>query len=329
MINGKLRRICFVRTGAPADAATFERAVRLCGQTDAALSIVSVVEEPPAKLLGLLASMGAPADVIVDEREHTAAVDNLLDKARVANVDASGEVLRGTPALEIIRKVFRDGDDLLIKATQPSRVIERVLFGRVDRRLVRRCPCPVWIDKPRALAGHPRILAAVDPAPFRDEPDFDAERESLNAAILEFAILLAQSLNAELHVVHVWSFDLEGPLESRGGFTAEAVAKVGETVRRKHELALEQLVAPVMRDVSEVHLLKGAAGEEIARLATSERCDVVVMGTICRVGILGLLLGNTAETVLDEVDCSVVAIKPRGFVSPVRPREPEQQPGEP
>ena len=35
------------------------------------------------------------------------------------------------------------------------------------------------------------------------------------------------------------------------------------------------------------------------------------------VGIAGLFIGNTAETVLSGVRCSVLAIKPRGFVSPV------------
>jgi nucleotide-binding universal stress UspA family protein len=41
------------------------------------------------------------------------------------------------------------------------------------------------------------------------------------------------------------------------------------------------------------------------------------MGTVCRTGIPGLIIGNTAERVLDVVDCSVLTVKPEGFVSPV------------
>jgi nucleotide-binding universal stress UspA family protein len=41
------------------------------------------------------------------------------------------------------------------------------------------------------------------------------------------------------------------------------------------------------------------------------------MGTVARIGIPGLLIGNTAETILDQLDCSVLAVKPPGFVSPV------------
>ena len=34
-----------------------------------------------------------------------------------------------------------------------------------------------------------------------------------------------------------------------------------------------------------------------------------------------LIIGNTAEEVLNQVDCSVLTVKPEGFVSPVRPRD--------
>jgi nucleotide-binding universal stress UspA family protein len=41
------------------------------------------------------------------------------------------------------------------------------------------------------------------------------------------------------------------------------------------------------------------------------------MGTLARAGLRGLLIGNTAERVLDDLDASVIAVKPPGFVSPL------------
>jgi len=41
------------------------------------------------------------------------------------------------------------------------------------------------------------------------------------------------------------------------------------------------------------------------------------MGTVARTGMPGLLIGNTAEGVLNEIDYSVLAVKPPGFVTPV------------
>ena len=45
--------------------------------------------------------------------------------------------------------------------------------------------------------------------------------------------------------------------------------------------------------------------------------DLLVMGTIARTGIAGFIVGNTAERLLPRIPCSVLAIKPEGFVSPV------------
>ena len=35
-------------------------------------------------------------------------------------------------------------------------------------------------------------------------------------------------------------------------------------------------------------------------------------------GVQGFFIGNTAENVLQHVDCSVLAVKPKGFVTPVK-----------
>jgi len=55
----------------------------------------------------------------------------------------------------------------------------------------------------------------------------------------------------------------------------------------------------------------------IPGIVKSQEIDLLVMGTVCRTGIAGFFIGNTAEMILDEVDCSVLTLKPNGFVSPV------------
>jgi len=45
--------------------------------------------------------------------------------------------------------------------------------------------------------------------------------------------------------------------------------------------------------------------------------DLLVIGSVARTGLSGLLMGNTAEAVLNEVDCSVAIVKPAGFKSPI------------
>ena len=52
-------------------------------------------------------------------------------------------------------------------------------------------------------------------------------------------------------------------------------------------------------------------------LANEIGAELIVMGTVGRTGIPGFFIGNTAETILNQIDCSVLTVKPHGFVSPV------------
>ncbi len=68
-------------------------------------------------------------------------------------------------------------------------------------------------------------------------------------------------------------------------------------------------------------MLKGDAEILIPELTKRKRIELIVMGTASLTGIAGFFIGNTAEKVLREVDCSVLTIKPEGFVTPVKVKE--------
>ena len=91
--------------------------------------------------------------------------------------------------------------------------------------------------------------------------------------------------------------------------------------RATHESWLNGLLArhPLSGIRHNVHLLRGEPAEVIIELAAKRNIDLIIMGTVARTGIPGLFIGNTAESVLRQVDCSVLTVKPMGFVTPVRP----------
>ncbi len=66
-----------------------------------------------------------------------------------------------------------------------------------------------------------------------------------------------------------------------------------------------------------VLIVEGMAGDIIPTLARKLTIDLIVMGTVARTGIPGLIIGNTAESVLSQISCSVLAVKPPDFVTPV------------
>jgi nucleotide-binding universal stress UspA family protein len=309
-------RLCFVRSGVPGDVLAWERVTQLAQRTGASIQVIACIEEPAHGLQALLASMGANVKAATGEDEIAADVERLVQSARAAGIEARGTVTVGATFGVVVQAVLHGECDLVVKAAQPSTLLHSVLYGHLDRQLVRHCPCPVWIEKSTMRRTRERILAAVDPTPFTAGIPEDLDREVLNETILRWAVALADTFDADLEVVHVWPFHLEVALQSRVGLTPEAVAEVGETIRSDHERALQSLLRPVAGRVGKLHVLKGNAGEQIARLTKEASIDMLVLGTVCRKGVTGFLIGNTAETVLDQVECSLLTLKPSDFVMP-------------
>jgi nucleotide-binding universal stress UspA family protein len=237
-----------------------------------------------------------------------------------AQVEVHHEVLVGTAFIEIIRKILRDGHDLLIKPAQNPRLMAR-LFGSGDMHLLRKCPVPVWITRQGEPASYRSILAAVD---------FDADGPGadtgLNQQILGLASWLAAADAATLHVAHVWDAPGEAMVRAWANNPADAVGYVqGE--RARHQAGFDR-VAQALRDqlgdaawsflAPRFHLRQGAPAEIIPALAEELQADLVVMGTVARTGVAGLIIGNTAENILEQMGCAVLAVKPPGFVSPVQ-----------
>ena len=91
-------------------------------------------------------------------------------------------------------------------------------------------------------------------------------------------------------------------------------------VKQQYEIWLDRLLAIVglKERFSQIHLIKNDdAPKAIVKLVKNEKIDLLVIGTICRTGLAGFFIGNTAEKVLSEVNCSVLTVKPDGFVTPV------------
>ena len=301
-----------------------ERAVSLAQNNQATLTVVSVA---PRVTAGIGMPDGGPisaelqAAEAADSRQQ---LENAVAPFR-SRITIDAKVLMGTAFLEIIREVLRHGHDLVIKAPEDPAWLDR-LFGSDDMHLLRKCPCPVWLVKHSPSKSYRRILAAVDVDAGHPAPE-SAIRHELNVKILELAISLALSDFAELHVAHAWV--AVGESAMRGAFLrrsdAEIVAYV-EQVQQQHDQGLDDLVSDVIATQGEDafqflspkrHLVKGQAQNEIPKLAKLLGVDLVVMGTVARTGVAGLFIGNTAEAILEQIECSVLAVKPEGFETPV------------
>jgi len=299
------------------------RAVSLAENNQADLTIIDVI---PAQVVTAASelSIGGPGSSAARkalESEHLKAMQTMAQSYQ-ERLPIQLKVFVGKTYLEAIRAVLKNGYDLLIKPAKNPSWTSR-LFGSDDLHLLRKCPCPVWLMKAPEKANYKRVLAAVD----LDPSDPHASEHDLNREILELAASLALSDFASLHIAHAWEALAERMLVSRGGVSAESVTNYveREKERRGNELyqLAEKLGEWIGRDTYDYlspsfHLPKGPAEKVIAPLAAELQADLVVMGTVVRTGISGLIIGNTAEAILDQLKCSVLAIKPPGFQTPVK-----------
>lgn len=198
----------------------------------------------------------------------------------------------------IVEKAVETKPMLLVKDTHEHPVLRRTLFSNTDWNLIRSCPVPLLLVKPREIGAAPKVLAAVDPLHERDKPA-DLDRE-----ILAFAGELARTTGSRLHVLHAFDSTLTPP---------ELVPEL-ET---RHRDALDKLLADsgVGQDV-DVHFEQRPAHAAIAKVAEDAGVDFVVMGAVSRSGLERIFLGSTAERVLDRLPCDLVVVKRSGFAPP-------------
>lgn len=321
----RFENILFVSEPEADDTPALERAAELAEHNQARLTLVEVVEKLPAGL-ALPKSAVSVEDLQSDLIRAAGERLEALAAPWRQRIRAQHNVLAGIPFLEIVREVLREGRDLVIKTAAPGGMLDR-LFGSEDMHLLRKCPCPVWLARPSEPKPYQRILAAVDMEDADDRQSAD-ERLGLSRQIVEMASALAHSEAAELHVVNAWLAVGESALRSgRGMLPPLEVERYVEGIRLGHQRFLDNLsrhlAERVGRDTTVYveplqHLIKGAARDVIPDLVNDLRADLVVMGTVGRSGIPGFLIGNTAETILSRLNCSVLAVKPKGFVTPVR-----------
>lgn len=276
------------------------QAMMLAKANEAKLTVVDLAEE------------GRHSFNSIKERERR--LQRLLPAIRAESVEAvEARVLIGTPFLEIIREVLRNDHDLVIASAEGGSVVKAVFFGSTVTHLIRKCPCPVWIVKPGQTVPYGRILAAIDPTP--EDPSADG----LNVGIMDLSTSLARMTGGGLDIVHVW--DVEG--NDHDTLASEVPRGVRDEILAKHEAKHRDAVGALLEryplsDLNhELLLPRGLPQQQIVELVQDRDVDLIVMGTLNRTGIPGLLIGNAAETILEAVTCGVLAVKPAGFVTPV------------
>lgn len=221
---------------------------------------------------------GTDSEVKIRLAEQQAALDERLAPIAASGVETSSEVEWDKDWHHaVVRASTRNRADMVLKSSFKHSAGQRLFKNTSDWTVIRECPCPVLLVKTSDRPELPRILAGVDIRATTEN------YEKLNQHVIEFSRLLVESEMAEVHVVNAF-----------------------QDFRVKPER--QELIRVSGVDTEHVHIKMGTPDHVIVEMAKIIEASLVIVGNSHRSGLAAMLHGNTAEKILDKLDCNVLAM---------------------
>jgi nucleotide-binding universal stress UspA family protein len=276
------------------------QAARIARAADGSLHVVHVIES--LVVTEVAEATNASAEDV--RREATANARAHLD-AWVAGIGPSPKVelhVRcGSTIDELLKTVRETAPDLLVLGVHGIAGGGEGA-GTLATSAVRKAPCRVLLVNEAHTDPYSIVVACVD---FSDS----------TPAVINQAVRVAREDGSRLHLLHVYS----GPwhqLHYRAP-TPELSPEFQRGYLKTLQMRLENCLREA-EDTAGIEVKYGLVdhrsyGRGIVQYAREKDADLVVLGTHGRTKLRYMLMGSTAERVLRELSCSVLAIKPQGF----------------
>lgn len=244
--------------------------------------------------------------VIKDKELWLESIVNELNE----DIDIDCQVVwHNRPFEAIIEQVIKHNFDIVIKGTHQHDKLKSVVFTPTDWHILRKCPCPVLLVKEHAWPNNGNIIAALNVGSDEEE------HRSLNLKITEEAKQLAAIIQANVHLVNSFPGT---PVNIAIEIPEFNSTEYNDTMLKHHQQAMIAHANKFDISVVNTHVEEGLPETVIEQIAEKVDAELVILGTVGRTGISAALIGNTAEHVIDQLNCDVLALKPDGYVSPLQ-----------
>lgn len=233
-------------------------------------------------------------------------LDTYLSQVSSENISVSSEVRWHKPLYaEILKKITECHADMVVKSTHQHPVLDRLLFTPNDWQLLKSCPVPLLLAKPFGTSSYKNVMAAVDLEKNEDE------LRDLDEVILDANAMMSEYFNAVAHVIHAYDpmghelwpgehiniLGMDVPSYDYQGYQVQ--------LQEQHENEFTQLVDHYAFDEKNIHFVHGLAANQLVDVVNDENIDLLIMGVRVHSGFVS----STAEKILDEINCDILAIK--------------------
>ena len=305
----KYQKILAVIDPTTEDQKALKRAIELASKTNATITAFLSIYDFSYEMTTMLSS---------DEREAMRAT-LINDRAQWLKEIIQGLATEGLtidsnviwhnrPFEPIIEQVLINGYDIVIKGTHQHDKLKSVIFTPTDWHILRKCPCPVLLVKEHSWPINGNIVASVNVGSDEEE------HQSLNRKITEEAVNLSKLILANIHLVNSFPGT---PVNIAIEIPEFNASEYNDSMLRHHKKAMEEHAKQFSIDINHTHVEEGLPEDVIEKISEELDAELVILGTIGRTGLSAALIGNTAEHVIDRLNCDVLALKPNGYVSPL------------
>ena len=208
------------------------------------------------------------------------------------------------------RLIMDVGPQMTVIHTEQLPGLARLAFTPRHWAVMRKAPCPVLCVSPEPWPARPQVTVAVDTEHARGKP------ESLDRRLVAEGRKLAQPLDAYLKLVNVVEYPDETLVMLAGDALPVSLSST-ETLREFYRGRLDEFCRETHFAEEDARLLEGAPHKALGAYM-DEHPGILVLGTVARGPVRRLLLGSTAEQLLQHAETDVLVIKPADFISPWR-----------
>ncbi|MCY1267935.1 Universal stress protein E [compost metagenome] len=299
----KLQHLLVVIDPTRDDQPALSRARWIAERSGARLSLLACDYSPALDNALLVAQRDLERARQNQQAERQAWLERIAGPLRHDGIDTSCHTLWGKPLYrQIIGHVEQHRPDLVLKSTSRHGLLKRLFLTNTDWQLIRHCPQPLWLVHQGEWSGQ-RLCTALDPLHESDKP------AALDHRLIGISREFEQRLGLQAHYLHSYV-----ALPQTLAFDTELLTNFDDYARRTrehHRQAFDNLLAQYPQiDRATAFFEEGFAEEVIPAFVRSHAIDLLLMGAVARGQLDNALIGQTAERVLEEVECDLLVVKP-------------------
>lgn len=202
----------------------------------------------------------------------------------------------------IVKLAHSEGVDLIIKATKSHNKISQRLFTPSDWHILRHSQVNVLMVKEREWPVGGNVVCAVS------LEDKDEQHECLSDEVTLVGKIFAQLVDAQLCISNTFTgapvhISIEVPQFDPSTYNANVElrrSKLIDDLCKKHQLVN-----------AKQYVMEGLPEDTIPQLCAKLNAELLVLGSVGRKGLKAAILGNTAEHIIDQIECDTLVVKPK------------------